>query len=120
MRNVGTCLIVLLAIAACASTEPQATTAAANADVASGPGEPAVEISGIDDLETPDATPAAAQTAPEPKVVCRMEKSIGSRVGKRTCRTVAQEEAAREAAREDLQTTIDRSVGSDMSTIISE
>ena len=96
---IGYCavLAILLVISACSSTEPQGPQGPQVDEVAGTITETVGATSG---LEEPSVVEAGAG---DEQIVCRYEKTIGSRIGKRTCRTKAEDKAARVAAQEALE-----------------
>jgi hypothetical protein len=86
--RVGTIAFAIFAIAACASTPSAAPEQSASAETTTKP-------------ETIDTL--LADMYAEEKVVCRREKTIGSRLGKRVCRTKSQRDAERIAGQQALE-----------------
>ncbi len=78
--------IVVLIIAACSGTGPNAPESAGNADTSAGE---SASMQGDD-------------------IVCRREATIGSNMRKRTCRTRAADQEAREAAQDSLTRNAER------------
>ncbi len=83
-------VLVLLALSACSSTGDTSTQTASDPE--------ATTVSVSDSKSKAKALPPD-----EGDLVCRYEKTIGSRIGRRVCRTEAQNVAAREDAQEALE-----------------
>jgi len=90
MTRFSAIALAMLITSACSSLEPQASEPAAEPEIT---GDPVSESN------------SRAKTLPsdEGDLICRYEKTIGSRIGTRVCRTQAAEQAAREAAQEALE-----------------
>ena len=89
MTRVFVIALAMLIAAGCSSTQPKEPESA-KAATAGG-------------KEVDEAALRAALTAKdEGDLVCRYERTVGSRIGTRVCRTQAQEQAAQEAGREAI------------------
>jgi hypothetical protein len=100
----------MLIASACSTAPPEASEPAAEAGISS---EPATEA------KTAEETVAETKIAGEPvkenrlvaksleedegDLVCRYERTVGSRIGKRICRTEREIEAERQAGQETLE-----------------
>lgn len=115
MRSVITWmgLVATALLAGCAS-EPakDSTPAAASEPVAAVSADPASTRSA-----TGEATPTQAALADQPsaeddnEVICRNEKTLGTRIGKRVCKTRAQRKQEEASAREMMKNRDQKSHG---------
>ena len=110
---IGNCaaLSILLVISACSSTELQGPQGPQIDEVAGTITETVGDTGGF---EEPSVVEVGAG---DEQIVCRYEKTIGSRIGKRTCRTKAEDKAARVAAQEALERN---AIRTDKDRVVSE
>lgn len=90
MLRFGAIVLGMLIISACSSTGQQSPQPGGDSETTS--------ESVSDSKSGPRRLPPD-----EGEVICRYEKTIGSRIGTRVCRTEAAERAAREAGQEALE-----------------
>ncbi len=88
MTRLGTIVFVTLAISACSSTPPA---------------EPQQTVSVEESSQPATVDSLRAEMYAEEEVVCRFEKTVGSRLGKRVCRTKSQREAEEIAGQKALE-----------------
>ena len=88
MTRPGTIVFVTLAISACSSTPPA---------------EPRQTVSVEESSQPATVDSLRAEMYAEEEVVCRFEKTVGSRLGKRVCRTKSQREAEKIAGQKALE-----------------
>ena len=94
MIRISATIFAALAISACSSTPsaaPEQSATTATSTSAEKNNEPVT----VEDLK--------AEMYAEEEIVCRYEKTVGSRLGKRVCRTKSQREAERIAGQEALE-----------------
>lgn len=103
--------LVMLIVAACSGTGPQAPVPA---------GDSGTTSESVSDSELQ----AELSSSGEDGLICRREKTIGSRIGNRVCRTPEEDQAAREAdqaGRAAAQEALERNaIRMDESRIVNE
>jgi hypothetical protein len=96
MIRISATVFAAIVISACSSTP---STAPAQPDKT----PPGTSTSATKSSEPTSVEELRAEMYAEEEVVCRYEKTIGSRLGKRVCRTKSQSEAERIAGQEALE-----------------
>jgi hypothetical protein len=91
--NRSVALLVLVAASACAGARGSATPTAAPAAAPAAAASPAA---------TSPASPAVASAAAKPRVICTMERPLGSNIAQRVCRTEEAVNAERQAAQDAI------------------
>lgn len=88
--NRSVALLVLVAASACAGARGSATPPAAPAAAPAAAASPTA------------ASPAVASAAAKPRVICTMERPLGSNIAQRVCRTEEAVNAERQAAQDAI------------------
>ena len=83
-RTAVTLATLLLAASACAGSSKQQQGSSSNGALATAPTDPAAKVG-------------------KPKVICEMEREVGSNIPRRVCRTPEQRERERDEAQRTLQ-----------------